>query len=194
VRGWLHQCLRNLGYGARAFLIGLVDPEGGTGIVLKSRPFPGDVLVARLTELAEREPAVAARLRGLCERDLPQLNRHVLSKVLDRLGTPEALTASLVLIDDGKRVPEGVWNQLEAAFMERRPHGQDTSVFSQHARASNELRRRLFVMASEDERRRKSAFALLGQIEDWRLEHGRPVGEPRHPDVASGRPWPSKEP
>jgi hypothetical protein len=65
---------------AREFLIGLVDPESDSGVVLKRRPFRGDVVVARLTELAQREPVVAARLRGLCERDLPELNRDVLSR------------------------------------------------------------------------------------------------------------------
>jgi hypothetical protein len=49
-------------------------------------------------------------------------------------------------------------------------------------------------MALEDRKRRKSAFMLLGQIEQWRLEHGRPTGEPRHPDLASGQSWPPKEP
>ena len=49
-------------------------------------------------------------------------------------------------------------------------------------------------MAIEDEKRRKSAFMLLGQIEEWRLEHGRPTGEPHHPDLSSGQSWPPKEP
>ena len=112
------------------------------------------------------------------------------------LGTPEALAANLSLIDDAKPspVPQGIWDQLRTAFVERRPYGQSPNVFTEHARAANELRVRLFRMAIEDEKRRKSAFMLLGQIEEWRLEHGRPTGEPRHPDVASGQSWPPKEP
>lgn len=179
---------------AREFLIGLVDPDVRTGVVLKKRPYREDLLVARLTELARRDPAVAARLRGLCEHDLPELNGHILSKVMDWLGTSEALAANLALIDDSKPspVPQGVWDQLEAAFVERRPHGQN--AFTPHARASNDLRTRLFRMVTDDPKRRKSAFTLLGQLEEWRLEHGRPAGEPRHPDLASGDPWPPKDP
>jgi hypothetical protein len=181
---------------AREFLIGLVDPDVRTGVVLKKRPYREDMLVARLTELARREPAIAARLRGLCERDLPELSRHILSKVMDWLGSSEALTANLALIDDSKPspVPQGVWDQLEAAFVERRPRGENTNAFTHHARASNDLRTRLFRMVADDPKRRKSAFTLLGQIEEWRLEHGRPAGEPRHPDLASGNSWPPKEP
>ncbi len=179
---------------AHELLVGFVDPDI-RGIALTRRPHREDVLVARLAELAQRRPEVAARLRNLCERDLPELNRHVLSKVMNWLGTPEALAANLNLIDDSKPspVPQGVWDQLETAFVERRPYGQSPNVFTQHARASNELRVRLFRMAIGDEKRRKSAFMLLGQVEEWRLEHGRPVGEPRHPDLSSGQFWPPKE-
>jgi len=181
---------------ARELLLGFVDPDI-RGIALTRRPhYREDVLVARLIELARRGPEVAARLQELCERDLPELNRHILSKLMNWLGTPEALAANLNLIDDAKPspVPQGIWDQLESAFVERRPYGQDPNVFTERARASNELRVRLFKMAIEDEKRRKSAFKLLGKIEEWRLEYGRPTSEPRHPDLASGQSWPPQEP
>ena len=176
---------------ARELLLGLVDPDIH-GIALTRRSHCEDVLVARLTELAQRRPDAAARLRQLCERDLPELTRHVLARVMAWLGTPEAFAANLNLIDDAKPspVPQGIWDQLESAFVERRPYGQDPNVFTEHARASNELRGRLFRIVLQDPKRRKSALMLLGQIEEWRLEHGRPAGEPRHPDLASGQPWP----
>ena len=176
---------------ARELLLGFVDPDI-RGIALTRRLHCEDVLVTRLTKLAQRRPEAAVRLRQLCDHDLPELNRHVLSRVMDWLGTPEALAANLNLIDDAKPspVPKGIWDQLESAFVERRPYGQDPNVFTEHARASNELRVRLFRMVLQDPKRRKSAFMLLGQIEEWRLEHGRPTGEPRHPDLASGQPWP----
>jgi hypothetical protein len=180
---------------ARDLLLGVVDPDF-PGVALTRRPDHEDVLVARLAELARRRPEAAARLRALCERDLPELNRHFLSKVMDSIGTPEALSANLTLIDDAKPspVPQGIWDQLKNAFVERRPYGQDANVFTERARASNELRVQLFRMATEDKKRRKAAFTLLGHIEEWRLEHGRPPGEPRHPDVASGHSWPPEEP
>ena len=176
---------------AREMLLSIVDPDI-RGIEMTHRPHRGDVLIARLTELAKRRPEVGARLQQLCERDLPELNRIVLSRVMDLLGTPKALAANLNLIDDAKPtpVPQGIWDQLESAFVERRPSGQDPNVFTEHARASNELRVRLFRMALQDPKRRKSAFMLLGKIERWRLEYGRPTREPRHPDLASGQSWP----
>ncbi|MCM2265013.1 MAG: hypothetical protein NDI73_07460, partial [Desulfuromonadales bacterium] len=176
---------------AREFLLGFVDPDIQV-VELPRRIHREDVLVTRLTDLARRRPEVSIRLRELCELDLPGFNRHILSKVMASLGTPEAYYANLNLIDDTlpSPVPQGVWDQLERAFVERRPDGQNTSFFTLHARESNELRVRLFKMTIGDEKRRKSAFMLLGQIEEWRLEHGRPTGEPRHPDFASGHSWP----
>ncbi len=111
------------------------------------------------------------------------------------LGTPESLVANINLIDDAKpsSIPQGLWDQLESAFVERQPYAQNPNVFTLHARASNELRARLLRMALEDRKRRKSAFFLLGKIEVWRLEYGRPMDEPRHPNLASGESWPPKE-
>ena len=180
---------------ARELLLSLVDPDI-RGVALTRRLHNENVLVARITELAHRRPEVAARLLELCERDLPELNRHILSKVMYWLGTSEALAANLNLIDDAKPtpVPRGIWDQLESAFIEQRPYRESPNIFTQHARTSNELRVRLFRMVLEEEKRRKSAFMLLGQIEEWRLEYGRPTGEPRHPDLASGQSWPMQDP
>ena len=174
-------------------LLGFVDPDI-RGIVLTHRPHREEVLIARLAELAQHCSDVYARLRGLCERDLPEINRDILSRVMDWIGTPEALATNLKLIHDERHVPvpQGVCDQLESAFLHRRPHGQSLRAFTLHGQTSNELRARLLRMALDDAKRRKSAFMLLGRIELWRLEYGRPAGEPRHPDLASGQSWPPR--
>ena len=45
-------------------------------------------------------------------------------------------------------------------------------------------------MILNDKSRGRSAFTLLGQIEVWRLEYGKPSNEPRHPAFDSGEAWP----
>ena len=179
---------------ARELLMGFVEP-GIHDIALTRRPHREEMLVERLAVLARRSPVVAGRLLELCERDLPEINRDILSKVMARLGTPKAMVANLNLIDDARSpsVPQGVGDQLESAFVERQPYERHPNMFTLQARASNDLRGRLFRLAFEDGKRRKSAVRLLGQIEVWRLEHGRPTDEPRHPDLASGRSWPPME-
>ena len=110
------------------------------------------------------------------------------------LGTSQALLSALNLIDDAARppVPYDTWQQLEKAFVEKKPHEGSQSTYTLAARAANEVRLRLFEIL-DDPRRRRSALSLLAQIEEWRLEYGRPFGEPRHPAFASGTPWPPPE-
>lgn len=174
-------------------LLGFVDPD-----VTKALTSPvgrEDLLVARLVDLAKRRPEAKARLRELCGRDLPESKRHVLSKVLARLGSREDVFANLALVDDDRtvQVPAGVLEQLEGVFVERRRDREERGAYTLHARASNELRAGLLRMAHRDGKRRKSAWKLLGQIEVWRLEYGKPADEPRHPDLASGHLWPPSE-
>ena len=57
-------------------------------------------------------------------------------------------------------------------------------------RSAEQARAKLFQMVLSDPTRRKAAFSILGQVEVWRIEHGRPNSEPRHPMIESGEPWP----
>ena len=76
----------------------------------------------------------------------------------------------------------------------RRAHPTYANALTRRAAASNPLRAKLFFMVVADDLRKHSAYSLLGQIEEWRLEYGRPIDEPRHPDFGSGLPWPPPEP
>ncbi len=176
---------------ARRCLLGFVDPDV-SGIAVVRMSHHEDLLFIRIADLANRDASIAARLRALSEADLPELHRYHLSKVLARIGTPDAFAANVNLIDDTRRpsIPPGTWEQTHEAFVERRPVGVNT--YTQQGRSLNDARARLFHMISSDPKRSRSAFSLLTEIEVWRLEYGRPTEEPRHPDVRSGQPWPPK--
>jgi hypothetical protein len=176
---------------ARNVLLSFVDPTL-TGLPTEV-PFASDhALVARIADLARRDKTIEQRLLRLCGSELPSAKRDLLAKVVGQLGHLEAVTAGVNLIDDAAKtpVPYEMWKQLEDAFVERRPHGQSENTFTLEPRSSNAVRAKLLEMATKDERRKKSALRLLAQIEDWRLEYGRPAGEPRHPAFDSGEQWP----
>ena len=179
----------------RDMLLGFVDPDIG-GFALTRGFCREEGLIEALTELAQRRTEVVGKLRELCHLNLPERNRAVLSRVMASLGTPEAYAANLNLLNDTNPspVPRGIWDQLETEFVERRPSAQNPNAFTLHGRTSNTLRAQLFRMALHDLKRRESAFKLLAAIEVWRLEHGRPAGEPLHPDLASRESWPPEEP
>lgn len=176
---------------ARNVLLSFVDP--GLPAVASEVKFSRDgVIAARIADLSRRNKTIEERLFRLCETTLPPHKRDLLAKVVGQLGSLEAVSAGLDLIDDAAStpVPCEIWKQLEDAFVERRPHGESQNTFTLEPRSSNAIRAKLLHMATKDERRKKSALNLLAQIEEWRLEYGRPAGEPRHPAIAVGELWP----
>ena len=192
---WINAVARLDTPAARDLLLSFVEPTiPGVDAEIELRWH--DLLSARIAVIAKRFPEVETRLRRLAETDLPPPKRLRLAAVLNAIGTPETLRAGLKLIDDHARpsIPQDTFDHIEAAFVERRPHEQTENMYTLSARAANEVRTTLFDMATRDDRRKKAAFSLLGQIEEWRLEYGRPTGEPRHPAFQSGEPWPTKEP
>ncbi|HET8926012.1 MAG TPA: hypothetical protein VFN26_23710 [Candidatus Acidoferrum sp.] len=151
----------------------------------------GDLLARVLAERAEVDASVKAELIRLANGDLSPLKRMLLAKVFARFRGKDDLVAGLsILRDDGGRVPYELFRSMESEFLEHRPYGAGGNTFTLVPRESNAVRKRLFEMSQNDPLRKLSAFALLGQIEVWRLEHGRPPDEPRHPAVDSGVSWP----
>jgi len=121
----------------------------------------------------------------------PQV-RAVLAAVCEQLGTTDALLAALNLIDDAA-VPPIPYNLLEAmenVFLEKRSSALMANAYHLVPRAGGDVRARLFELATNDPRRHGSASRLLAHIEAWRLEHGRPPSEPRHPAYDAGIAWP----
>jgi len=152
----------------------------------------GNVLAGLLADRAERDNEFKAELFRLADGELPPSKRTLLAKTFSYFQRGEDLVAGLcVLRDDTSEVPFELLRSIENSFLERRPYGTDGSVHTLAPRGSNALRKRLFELAQTDPVRKRSAFALLGQIEVWRLEHGRPMDEPRHPALESGAYWPT---
>jgi hypothetical protein len=175
---------------SRRLLLSFVDPESSglpAGLTFERE----DVLAARLAELARRDTSIAQRLFQLCTVQLPSPKRMLLAKVVGMLGTTEAIVVGLDLLDDTAEppVPYDIWKQLEATFVEHKVVSPESSAYTPAPRSANSIRSRLFEMVAKDNRRSRAAYSLLGQIEVWRLEYGRPNGEPRNPDVECRFSW-----
>lgn len=151
-----------------------------------------ETLAARIADLVRDDGPIKNRVYELCALQALPAKRQLLAKIIARVGTTEAILAGLNLIDDEAAPPVlyDIQRALEDVFLERRPY-LNTGSHTLAGRSANEVRAKLFEMSISDARRKRSAFALLGQIEVWRLEHGRPSEEPRHPAFESGLEWPS---
>ena len=149
-------------------------------------------LVRRLAELAQRDATVQRRMFDLAKGNISGSHATVLGKVLTSLGNVDALLASLELLrDDGTGGGSyELHKNIEEAFVEHRPYRGSSNTFTMVPRSSNAIRGRLMEMVENDPLRRKSAFALLNEIEKWRMWHGRPDGEPRSPKMEAGFLWP----
>ncbi len=178
---------------AHQLLLSFVDPEVEHGVGDIALPDDAlDMLAGTLADVARRDREVAERMSELCNKSTLRPARVILAKVAARLGTAEALLTALNLIDDAAEppIPYGLFDALEAVFLEKRPSAEISNAYSLVPRAASDVRARLFELATHDQRRRASASRLLTRIEAWRLEHGRPVSEPRHPAYDSGTKWP----
>jgi hypothetical protein len=147
-------------------------------------------VVMCVAQIARARPDIRNRILQLCDHPLSPARRTLLAAVIAALGERDAVLAGLNLIGDSTAppVPEGIRDAVERAALEHRPLG--SGAYSLEPASAQDIRRRLFDMAVNDERRQRTALALLGQIEEWRLDYGRPGGEPRHPDIDAGVPWP----
>jgi hypothetical protein len=151
----------------------------------------GDLLARLLAERAVKDKAVKSRLVELAKGDLSPTKRMLLAKVFAHFsGEDDRVEGLCILRDDGSGIPYELVRSMENAFLERRPYGSSGNAYTLSPLGCNTIRKRLFEMVIGDPSRKQSALALLGQIEVWRLEHGHPGDEPRHPVIESEISWP----
>jgi len=178
---------------AKQILLSSVDPE--------IEPFKGqqdfehhvrERLAEYIAGIIREDPKVRGRVYALCKTEHSAIVRSLLAGVVSRTGTSEALVTGLDLIHDqlNPSIPYELFRGLESAFLGKQPDGVGYG-YSIEPITANEIRYRLFEMTLKDESRKYSAWQLLGQIEAWRIEYGRPDNEPRHPALDSGKPWPA---
>jgi hypothetical protein len=177
---------------SRALLVDLVERRKADTPMLPKDMRP-DSLAVHVAAAVQDDPEARARLYALCDADVSPSQRAALVAIMGRLGSVDALVAALNLLDDASRtpLPYELWRAFEMTFVEHRPHGESGHTFTLVPRDANQVRAKLMAMSVADVRRRKSASKLLAQIEVWRLDHGRPLGEPRHPAIDTGAPWPA---
>jgi len=80
---------------------------------------------------------------------------------------------------------------VRSAALGRRPvEGWSANAYEEFSVSLTELRRELFGLALANDAHSQLAESCLVEIEELRDEHGRVDDEPRHPNIASGHPWP----
>jgi len=186
---WIHALGRLNLPAARQVLLSFIDPEiSWVGITINFDFRSVELFASYLAEWARRDPGLKQRLFTLSENTLTPMQRQLLPAIYAEIDSAEAMLAGVNFIQ-GNMVPYGLGRGLESLFLERR-HYDNSGSFIYVPRKADQVRAKLFQMVLHDPQRRKAAFSILGQVEVWRIEHGRPNGEPRHPMIETGEPWP----
>lgn len=147
-------------------------------------------LSSELTRLAISLPDFH---RILIERYLalpPGNTRRVLEMALDDLPGEDNFMA---LFEGNVQAPhpfQHLGRALRNLAISRRPSEQWRGAFEEFGLPLKGIRARLFAMLPANDARARLAKQCLLAIEEYRDEKGRINGEPRHPDIATGRAWP----
>jgi DNA polymerase III delta prime subunit len=175
---------------ARPVLMACVDPRIDPVVPALAAHYAE--VAEQLAQLARSDPAVLIQIREACSLDLTPAHRRTLAQVVAHLADEDSVLSALDLIHDEATpsVPSELIRAIESVILGRELFERSASAYTIVPRGGAAVRRRLLRMAHEDPSRRHAALALLGQIEVWRIEHGRPLDEPCHPEIESRLPWP----
>lgn len=135
----------------------------------------------------------AALLQGLiekCAANLDHNQKNIVATIVGFAKIPELDVAALRLIRDDEEIPWPLRERIKRVFFEEIQIPGRQGWFEVNPVGDTNVRPRLLDMAHNDRNRRKKAYDLLGKIDKWRLESGKPADEPRHPELSSGRSWP----
>jgi hypothetical protein len=174
---------------ARNALLSFIDPEiPSVGVHIHFDYLNRQIFTGYVGEWARHDPALRRRLVALSEGPLTPEQRELLAPIYREIDGDELILAGVNLLQ-GTISSYGDERGPASVFLEHRPHGR-SGAFTLVPRDANQVRAALFRAVLNDPIRRAAAISILGQVEVWRIEHGRPIGEPRHPMIECGEPWP----
>ena len=146
-----------------------------------------DRAVFHLASLFREDNAVRNKLLTLEKSKLSVQGHDLLVRTLLQAGTEEALFSCLDAMNasglDGYTAYQ-LHERFEEMFVKHVPISERSNAYRMSPRPANAFRSRLIEVSQTEGPSQESAKRLLMQIEFWRLEHGRPNGEDRHPQFA----------
>ena len=144
-----------------------------------------------LASVAKEDREMWSEIERRCAEIVGSSQRAALIWALEKLGTEEAAMAACLLLKDGLHFPG--WHIIENALFYRIEAETPNSYYLQ-PKPANAFRKRLMEQVLHDPNRQRSSLTLLAEIEYRRLDAGKPLAEPRHPDIAAladmHTPWP----
>jgi hypothetical protein len=144
-----------------------------------------------LGTLSKRHPQLLPDLLQRYENITHPLARSLIEGTMVEIGTLDA-TAALIrgYARSGRPIDGQLRRALRKAALDSQPAEGWDGAFELHPVPLTELREELFKMLIGTPQEVTLAAACLETVDELRDENGSPESEPRHPYIASGRPWP----
>jgi hypothetical protein len=155
------------------------------------RRLDGWTLANHLAPVLERDPKFRGELLRRYQDDRHSASRSLLERMLSRLANAETVIAMLgVYTRTGRVFDSALAEAIRQAVIRHKPSTHWKGAYEIHSVGVPALRKQLFAAASASDPGAEIAKSCLEHIDELRDEYGRAEDEPRHPDAATGAPWP----
>lgn len=157
-------------------------------------PLNNPYLVSKwLSDLAQKYPSVRTSLLSQYKRSNPPKLQSLLGLILCEVSDQEIFWATFEQVVEANGLGQyGLEQILSGLTMGNRPSAQFEGAVEVFGTPVAELRKELFGKLTMDSKHAEVASNCLSWIDDIRDRYGNVVEEPRHPDIKSGRPWPTQ--
>jgi hypothetical protein len=162
------------------------------GEITAGRGGNGYQLSGQLAHFADQFPSVKAEILRRYGIMPPRLHNRLIENALLELADPVIILALIGGYAADQRGYDGLLsNAIRKLALGQRPaEGWSAGAYEEFGVSLMAFRQELFGIVIAHEARSALAERCLLAIEKIRDSHGRINDEPRHPDIASERPWP----
>jgi hypothetical protein len=185
--GWLTAVAQIGSQAAAEHLIGLLFDPATAGLLHREEYIFAKVV----SPLLRQHPTVRSALLERMKADMPLVARGVVARLLPEIADEDSIVGLLGIADLDERNPltHGIIRAVEELAVAKRPI-EDTTAYEQEPAELRSLRARLLTTVRSASDTSQLARRLLIAIDKQRDMYGRPISEPRHPDLSTEMPWP----
>lgn len=151
-------------------------------------------LSACLAKLAQTHLEFRAEMLGLLDHVEEGVLASAIEHALLMLSDTESILSLVHYYARTERSSDGLYMSVRKVAVDERPHTQFSGAFTLFPVPVDDLRKRLFSLASTEASEAGVARQCLALIDSIRDDYGYPESETRHPDIQSGQPWPLLDP
>lgn len=149
-------------------------------------------LARELGSQIEAHPDLRSHLYGLLNAGPTTPGLALLTRAVAEAPDNDGLLL-LVKFEQELNRPFASWQTIERLVTEHEPVSDWAGAYNVVPVPADSLRQKLLALTT-DGGLTDAAARRMRQIDEIRDEHGMPEGEPRHPDLPSGKPWPIMQP